>query len=212
MSQRLEFVRHYEQNGNMAEACRQAGISRPTGYKWWKRYQEEGMDGLKDQSRRPDSQPNKTPDEMEQAVIEVREQQKEDGGGRKIKQRLEDRGYENVPAPSTITAILRRHGKIDDEESKKREAYQRFEADEPNGRWPMDFQGHFSIEGGRCHPLTVLDDRSRFSIGLQACLNERRQTVQKQLKRMFKSFGLPGEILADNGKPWGHDRTHRHTQ
>lgn len=214
MSQRLDFVRYYEHCKNMTEACEWAGISRPTGYKWWNRYQEDGLDGLKDQSRRPKSSPNKTPGEIEQKVIDVRESKQGDWGGRKIRQHLLEHGMseDEVPAPSTITAILHRHDKIDDEESQKREDYQRFEADEPNDRWQMDFKGHFPIEGGRCHPLTVLDDHSRYSVGLKSCLNERRETVQDHLEGIFRRYGLPGEMLMDNGKPWGHDVEHRHTK
>jgi transposase InsO family protein len=209
MSQRLEFVRHYEQSGNMTAACEQAGISRPTGYKWWERYQEHGLEGLKDRSKEPHSSPNKTPDAMEEVVLEIRENH--GWGGRKIERRLNDLGYEDVPVPSTITAILHRHGEIDEAESEKRGPYQRFEADAPNDRWQMDFKGYFAIEGGQCHPLTVLDDCSRFSIGLKACPNERRTTVQTHLKTLFHQYGCPDEMLMDNGQPWGHDSEHRHT-
>jgi len=214
MSQREEFVRYYEKIGNMAKACREFDITRKTGYKWWNRYQEDGLEGLQDRSRRPDSSPNKTPDEIEQQVIDVRDSKKGEWGGRKIRQHLLETGMSEaeVPAASTITSILHRHDEIDDEESQKREDYQRFEADDPNDRWQMDFKGHFPIEGGRCHPLTVLDDCSRFSVGLKSCLNERRETVQDHLEGIFRRYGLPGEMLMDNGKPWGHDVEHRHTK
>lgn len=214
MSQREEFVRYYEYCRNMSKACEWTGISRPTGYKWWNRYQEEGLEGLKDRSRRPKTSPNKTPESMEESVLAVRRNKQGEWGGRKIRQSLLDDGYtkDEVPAASTTAAILHRHDEIDEEESRKREAYKRFEADQPNERWQMDFKGHFSIEGGRCHPLTVLDDCSRFSIGLKACLDERRKTVQQCLERLFRRYGLPREMLMDNGKPWGHDRNHRHTK
>jgi transposase InsO family protein len=214
MSQREEFVRYYEQIENMAKACREFDITRKTGYKWWNRYQDDGLDGLTDRSRRPKTSPNKTPEETEQRILEVRESKKGDWGGRKIRRYLLENGWtkEDVPAASTITTILHRHDEIDEEESQKRGAYQRFEADDPNNRWQMDFKGHFPIEGGRCHPLTVLDDCSRFSVGLKSCLNERRETVQGHLEGMFRTYGLPEEMLTDNGKPWGHDVQHRHTK
>lgn len=212
MSQREEFVRYYDSIGNMAEACREFDITRKTGYKWWNRYQDDGLDGLQDRSKRPKTSPNKTSDELEQAVLRIRDNKEGTWGGRKIRQRLLDQGYEDVPAASTITAILHRNDKIDDDESEKRKAYRRFEADDPNDRWQMDFKGHFSIDGGRCHPLTVLDDCSRFSVGLKACLDERLETVQDHLKRLFQIYGLPDEMLMDNGNPWGYGSDHRHTQ
>ena len=67
----------------------------------------------------------------------------------------------------------------------------------------MDCKGHFPIgSGGRCHPLTVLDDHSRFSLGVRACANEQGQTVQGQLTAIFRHYGLPVAMLVDNGPPW----------
>src|SRR5208337_2022762 len=98
-------------------------------------------------------------------------------GGRKIRARLRAQGLVQVPAASTITDILRRHGLIDPEEADKHRAWRRFEAEAANDLWQMDFKGHFAIDQGRCHPLTVLDDHSRFALGLEACTDERGVTV-----------------------------------
>lgn len=212
MSQRVDFVRFYEQNGNMSEAARRFDITRKTGYKWWKRFQKNGLKGLEERSRAPKSSPNKTPDKMEQQVLKVRRGKKGSWGGRKIETYLIRQGYKDVPAPSTITEILRRHGKLDPDECEKRKPFQRFEKEEPNELWQMDFKGHFEIEGGRCHPLTILDDHSRYSLCLKACLNETRQTVHRHLLDLFERNGLPRQIMVDNGAPWGHDFTHRHTR
>ncbi len=68
----------------------------------------------------------------------------------------------------------------------------------------MDFKGHFALaDGSVCHPLTVLDDHSRFLLGLRACADERRETVQPQLTTLFRTYGLPDSMLMDNGSPWG---------
>ena len=74
-----------------------------------------------------------------------------------------------------------------------------------------DFKGHFAVGEGRCHPLTVLDDHSRFALGLAACGDERGQTVQGQLTSIFRCYGLPQRMVMDNGGPWGHDREHPYT-
>jgi transposase InsO family protein len=121
------------------------------------------------------------------------------------------RGHENLPSPSTVTAILTRHGRIDPSESAKHRAWQRFERQAPNELWQMDFKGHFPLREGRCHPLTVLDDHSRFSLGLEACGDERTQTVQQRLTKIFRHFGLPERMVMDNGAPWSRDADHRHT-
>src|SRR5262249_9640533 len=64
---------------------------------------------------------------------------------------------------------------------------------------------------GRCHPLTVLDDHSRFALGLEACANEQGVTVQERLTTIFRRYGLPRRMTMDNGSPWGNDSTHPHT-
>jgi hypothetical protein len=77
----------------------------------------------------------------------------------------------------------------------------------------MDFKGNFPLgEGGCCHPLTVLDDHSRFLLGLKACLNQTRQSVQEQLTDIFRCYGLPERMLMDHGAPWGVDAEHPHTR
>jgi transposase InsO family protein len=108
-----------------------------------------------------------------------------------------------IPVPSTITEILRRHGQLNERDGAGKPNVQRFEHAAPNDLWQMDFKGHFPMtRGGRCHPLTVLDDHSRYSIGLRACDNERTETVQRELVEMFRHSGLPRRMLMDNGPPW----------
>lgn len=124
-------------------------------------------------------------------------------GGRKIERVLRNRGIA-APSASTITQILRRHGRLDGPGAGEPRAFTRFEHPEPNDLWQMDFKGHVALAGeGRCHPLTVLDDHSRYALALAACGDERGLTVQAQLTAAFRRYGLPRRILADNGSPWG---------
>jgi transposase InsO family protein len=137
---------------------------------------------------------------MENKVLEVHAETS--WGGRKIARVLLDQGYEGVPHPNTITDILRRAGKLDEEECQKHKPVERFERGYANELWQMDFKGHFPLEHGRCHALTVLDDHSRYCIGLRACANERSSTVKGQLEIIFREYGLPEAILCDNGSSW----------
>jgi transposase InsO family protein len=211
MSLRHEFITFALCNGsNISELCRRFGISRKTGYKWINRFLTDGYAGLADLSRRPKTHPTKTDDALENAIMSVRHLHPA-WGGRKIRQRLHDLGWQQVPAPSTITAILKRKGCIDPCDSVKHTAYRRFEAEAPNDLWQMDFKGHFAANQGRCHPLTVLDDHSRYSLGLQACVNQKGLTVRQQLIPIFQRYGLPDKILMDNGSPWGSDMHHTFT-
>ena len=208
MSLRLEFVKFaLAQNSNVAELCRRFDISRKTGYKWIKRYLQLGEAGLVDHCRRPKASPNKTSDTLVNAILQVRKRHPV-WGGRKIRKYLLNLGWQQVPAPSTITAILKRNDRIDASESLKHTPWQRFEARAPNDLWQMDYKGHFAAQKGRCHPLTVLDDHSRYSIGLEACSDEKTLTVRQRLTRIFEHYGLPHKMLMDNGSPWGSDKQH----
>jgi transposase len=179
MSERLAFVTQATAEGaNMRELCRSYGISAPTGYKWLRRFQEGGAAALGDQSRRPAPSPGRTSAEIERLVCEVRQAHPAWGGG-KIKAYLERQGGHGVPAASTVTEILRRWDRIDPQETLKHKPGQRFERSAPNELWQIDFKGHFTVaDGNVCHPLTVLDDHSCFLIGLRACADESRETVE----------------------------------
>lgn len=212
LSSKKEFVLMAMQVGaNISQLCREFGISRKTGYKWLKRYQAEGEQGLANHSRRPHHSPDRSSDETEAKVMKVRKAHPT-WGGRKIKAYLERKEGSRMPSASTITAILRRNEQIDPAESSKHRPFQRFEMEQPNQLWQMDFKGYFALEeGGYCHPLTVLDDHSRFLLGLRACPDEARATVQAQLSEIFRSYGLPDRMLMDNGAPWGDDAYTHHT-
>ena len=212
MSQRTEFIAQAKGEGvNFSALCRLFGISRKTGYKWVKREREGGESGLTDRSRRPHRSPRRTDGELETQVLGVR-QEHQAWGGRKIRRVLQDQGKAQVPSASTITAILHRHEQIDLDEAQKHKPMVRFVRERPNELWQMDFKGHFPLKGGgRCHPLTVIDDHSRYLVGLKACPNETMETVRAQLTAIFQQFGLPERMLMDNGSPWGFDLEARHT-
>lgn len=200
---RLDFVRLAAQGSlSMRELCRRFRISAPTGYKWLKRFGSEGVAGLEDRSHRPHRQPRHSSAELEQRVVEVRARHPA-WGGRKIRKVLERQGQRPLPSASTITAVLGRHALLKMPLPGVGRAWQRFEYALPNELWQMDFKGHFAILKGRCHPLTVLDDHSRFSLGLRACGNEQEGTVREQLSNIFRIYGLPQRMLADNGAPFG---------
>jgi transposase InsO family protein len=202
MSLREEFVCLALQAENeIATLCRRFGISRKTGYKWLARYRLEGLSGLIDRSRRPHSQPRQKVDAaMEAAVLQMRVQYR--WGGRKIKAALERDGWLDVPAASTITAIIQRHHlpKLTD---RVYHQCRRFESPAPNHTWQMDFKGPIRLRDGRVEPLTVLDDYSRFSLAIRACPNKQTDTVRGHMIDLFRTYGMPWRILADNGRPWG---------
>jgi transposase InsO family protein len=200
---RQEFVMlAMQEDANIRALYRRFTISPDTAYTLLARYRREGVDGLRDRSRRPHHSPTQTDPAIEAAVCTVR-QAHPAWGGRKIRRYLRDQGAPTVPAASTITDILRRHDLLAPSESVTPRAWQRFEAAAPNDLWQMDFKGHVALRQGRCHPLTVLDDHSRYALAVEACGDERAATVQARLIALFRRYGLPWEMLADNGPPWG---------
>lgn len=212
LSLRCEFVSLAMKEGtNITELCSRFAITPKTGYKWIHRFEREGLKGLNDRSRRPHISPNHTPEQVERLVLKVRDAHP-CWGARKIYARLSALRHKNIPSPSSITRILRRYNRIDPVESSKHKPWKRFEHEVPNGMWQMDFKGHFALDKGRCHPLTVLDDHSRYAVGLQACPDETRPTVESKLIVIFRRYGLPESILVDNGSSWGRAEEHPHTK
>lgn len=202
MDQRVEFVRLALQEGvNRRELCRRFGISPQIGYKWIRRW-SAGDRELLDRPRRPHRSPDQSDERIEGRVLEVREAHPA-WGARKIGSCLERRGLA-VPAISTVHAILKRHNRIGPPSGAAHGAYQRFEREAPNLLWQMDFKGWVSLSGeARCHPLTVLDDHSRFAVCLAACANQQGTTVRGELTTTFRRYGLPDAVFVDNGSPWG---------
>jgi transposase InsO family protein len=201
MSPKKEFVVLASQPGaNVGELCRRFGVSRPTGYKWLRRFESQGEAGLEERSRRPSNSPKKTDGSTEELLLMIRDE-RPSWGARKIKRYLESLGESELPSPSTITEILRRTGRMGLRPEGK--MWKRFECDRPMGLLQMDFKGDFKTLSGQCHPLTVLDDHSRYLLELWACGNERGDTVKGRLKEVFRCYGLPGAIITDNGPPWG---------
>lgn len=211
MLEREEFCRLASEAGvNFRALCRGWGISPTTGYKWLGRWQSTGRPGLADRPRRPQRSPARCEAGIEDQILAVRREHPA-WGGRKIRHVLMRAEPVVVPAASTITAVLRRHGLLDGPRAGMARAYQRFEREHPNELWQMDFKGHFAIAEGRCHPLTVLDDHSRYALVLSACANEQGETVRERLEQAFRRYGLPQRILTDNGPPWGTAGAELHT-
>ena len=210
--QRAEFVRRATQPGaNRRALCRQFGIAPATAYKWLRRFAAEGPAGLADRSRRPHRSPTQVSPAIEAAVLTLRAQHPT-WGARKLRVLLAREGVEPLPAVSTLTAILRRHGRLDPaQRAGQPRALQRFEHPHPNALWQMDFKAGWPCGTGRCHPLTILDDHSRYALSLAACPNQRTATVRAQLVTTFQRYGLPDRVLVDNGSPWGNHPAHPYT-
>jgi transposase InsO family protein len=209
MEQRREFVRLAMQEGaNRRELCRRFRIHPATGYKWLDRWESDG--NLADRSRRPQSSPSQSDPAIEERIVAVRDAHPA-WGARKIARCLAREGLSS-PAVSTVHEILRRNGRIAEPVGGP-VAQQRFEKPAPNLLWQMDFKGWVQLGNGmRCHPLTMVDDHSRYVPCLKACADEQGVTVQKHLVTTFRRYGLPEALFVDNGGPWGDSSETRWTR
>jgi len=200
-AERLSFVLRAQGVGwgEFSGLCREYGISRPTGYLWLRRAQEGDwrLSSLSDRSRRPYHSPNRTPAEIEQRVIDW--WGVEGWGAKKIHDKLSKEGLELKVL--TINRILKRHGLVGRKEQQAA-AVGRFERGRPNELMQMDFKGDYALQGGRCYPLSLLDDHSRFAEGLYALGDQSAGSVQRSLIKTFERYGVPEQILIDHGSPW----------
>lgn len=203
MNTKREFVELALQPGaNRRELCRRFSIAPKAAYALLKRFSNEGDAAFIERSRRPANSPRQTCMALQATILELRRQHPA-WGARKLCRRLQDLGHTDLPAASTITDILRRNGLIDPQASAASQPWKRFEHEAPNALWQIDFKGHFQTAAGRCNPLTLLDDHSRFNLAMAVCARTDAATVQTQLTSVFEQFGLPARINSDNGAPWG---------
>lgn len=197
--QRLKFVvAASREEKPLRQLCQEFGISRPTGYAWLRRYEQEGIEGIRERSRRPQRIPRRTSEELERLVVQYRLRYP-DWGARKLRIVLADREGA-ILTRSTIHRILLRYDMVRDED-RHTEAKLRFEREHPNELWQMDFKGH---KGWRLTvgPLSILDDHSRYVVVLKALGSTRREPVQEQVEQAFQECGVPQAMLMDHGTPW----------
>ena len=199
MRERIRFViQVLRDQENMSELCRRFGISRSTGYVWWNRYLEERTVGaLQDRSRRPHRSPHQTPELVEQRVVQLRHRY--GWGGKKLLELLQQEGLHlSVP---TVNRIIRRQGLVRAEAS-HHPALKRFERQAPNELWQMDFKGPYRGQGKPCIPLSILDDHSRYAVGLYALQDLGTKGVLASVRHCFQHYGLPQAMSMDHGVPW----------
>ena len=205
MDERLRFVARLLEGEKMAPLCAAFGISRKTGYKLFERYKDCGIAAFTDRSRRPYRQANRLPAPIEATIVRLKREYP-GWGAPKIREKLRQQvpGVQ-LPAISTVHAVLDRHGLV------KRRRRRRPAAagtalsrpTEPNALWCADYKGEFQL-GNRqyCYPLTITDFASRYLLTCEALSTTQEQFAFTVFERTFQDFGLPGAIRTDNGVPF----------
>jgi transposase InsO family protein len=197
--QRIQFViRAQDKREALARLCREFGISRPTGYLWLRRYQKtRTLTAVREQSRRPHHSPQRTAAETEQQVVALRQQT--GWGAKKLRILLREQTAVQLPV-RTIHRILARHDLIVSPEPGA--APGRFERSEPNQLWQMDSKAKYTLADGECHALAIVDDHSRYLLGLHALSALVIAQAYPCLVETFRCYGLPQAMLMDHGSLW----------
>jgi transposase InsO family protein len=206
MDERMRFVIRLKDGESMASLCREFGISRKTGYKIFERYEECGLEGLSDRTRRPFRYANQLPEQVEAAIVAAK-REKPNWGARKIRERLLRRlpHAVKVPACSTIHAVLDRHGLVTraTKSRTRTEGTPLSDGLNPNDLWCTDYKGEFMLGDKRyCYPLTVTDHASRYLLLCEAMESNAEKPAFTAFERLFKERGLPRAIRSDNGVPF----------
>jgi putative transposase len=206
MDQRREFALKALGTLNFRALCQEYGISTKTGYKWRERFLRQGLEGMEEESRRPRSSPKQLSEGQVCEMVKLKLVHRH-WGPRKIRM-LYHRRHGQAPSESSFKRVLEQVGLTQPRRVREgprgggRLSSGR-QAQGPNEVWTVDFKGWWRWgEAGRCEPLTVRDEFSRYVLELRAMDNARSQTVREAFERVFERHGLPEAIRSDNGAPF----------
>lgn len=206
VNERMRFVNRLEAGERMTDLCREFGISRKTGYKFWQRYCIGGPEALFDASRRPTFHPSTTPEGIRELVVRLRRMHPT-WGSRKLKAVLEREFPDlNFPSHSTIGVILSREGLIKPRQERRRKKAcptSLSDSHAPNHIWCADFKGEFRLGNRKvCYPLTISDHYSRYLLACECLDGTKTPGVKTVFEATFRKYGMPGIIRTDNGAPF----------
>lgn len=217
MEERMQFIVALKEGlYSMTELCERYGISRQAGYERLRRYEAEGIEGLKDRSHAPMHCPHKISTEVAEALIQLR-RRKPDWGPRTLLARLAiDRPELQLPAASTAGDLLSREGLVKPRRKRARPAASTGGAvrtSRPNEIWSADYKGQFrTLDGKLCYPLTIQDSHTRFVLAIDALGSTSTREAKPSFERVFRAHGLPEVIWTDNGTPFAVPTPLRLTQ
>jgi transposase InsO family protein len=204
MEQRIEFALKAMRTLNFRALCQEYGISAKTGYKWKERFLREGLEGMAEASRRPQSSPEQLPEEAVCEMVRLKLAHLS-WGPRKIRE-LYLRRHGEVASESTFKRVLERAGLTQKRRKRRSSEAGRLSsgrrANAPNEVWTVDFKGWWRSGARRCEPLTVRDEHSRFLLEVRALEDAKSETVRMSFERLFERHGLPEAIRSDNGSPF----------
>jgi transposase InsO family protein len=185
----------------VSQAAEKFGVSRQTLYAWLARSEASGLEGLVDRSHRPRGCPHQMPAVVEALVLELR-RERPYWGPRRLVVELGRRGVVPLPSASSVYRALLRAGVVESSARAGRSRkWKRWERSRPMELWQMDTVGGFPLVGGRSvKALTGIDDHSRLCVSAWLMPAERTRGVCDGLVAALRTWGVPEQVLTDNGK------------
>ena len=213
MDQKMTFIHEWLAGKySVTQLCKSYKISRTTAYKIINKFEKNGYHGLENITTAPNNHPNKTHPIIEENILKLKEQFPR-WGAKKIRQLLFNQGLDqNIPSVVTVHNILKKNGLVKQQKRrhKVKAVYPIFDPKECNEVWSADFKGKFRMGNNKyCHTLTIADSRSRYIFAAKAMSREKYQPVKQEFTRVFRHYGIPGQIHTDNGTPFGSVRAIR---
>jgi putative transposase len=204
MEQRIEFALKALRTLNFRGLCQEYGVSAKTGYKWKERFLREGIEGMGEESRRPKSNPEQLPEDEVCEMVRLKMAHLS-WGPRKIRE-LYVRQHGKAASESSFKRVLERAGLTQKRRRRRSGEAGRLSSGRrglaANEVWTVDFKGWWRSGAGRCEPLTVRDEHSRYVLEVRALEDARTERVRESMERLFERQGLPGAIRSDNGSPF----------
>jgi transposase InsO family protein len=202
MEQRYQAVMAVVQDGwKVTEVADRLGVSRQSVHKWIARYEAGGLPALADRSHRPQTCTHQIAPELEALICELR--RKHPGWGpRRILHELARHGVDPLPGRSSVYRCLKRHQLIElRRRRKRRDEFRRWERDRPMQLWQMDvMSGVLLDDGSDLKIVTGVDDHSRFCVAAGLVRRATARAVCEVFAESLRTYGIPDEVLTDNGK------------
>lgn len=205
VDERMKFIARRLDGERMSDLCAEFGISRKTGHKIWKRYQDVGVQALENRTRRPYRYANQIPPLLEKYIVKAKRDRLTWGAPKIRELVLKKFPSLKPPAISTIHAVLARNGLVKRQQRRRNKAQgtSLSWSRNPNDIWCADYKGEFMLGDRRyCYPLTITDHCSRFLIACEGLETTKEVFAFKVFDRAFQEFGLPRAIRTDNGVPF----------
>ncbi|MCD4664343.1 MAG: integrase core domain-containing protein, partial [Bacteroidales bacterium] len=210
MEQKIEFICEWRTGKyTITELCKQFEISRPTAYKLIDRFEKQGYEGLREQSRAPGKHPNQTNENVIKGILKLKAKYPLWGAKKIARLLFNDFTKDDIPSVVTIHNILKRNGLVCPQKRLRRvkPVHPIFDPKECNEVWSADYKGKFLMRNKiYCHPLTIADSRSRFLFTAKGHYKETLKLAKAEFTSVFRKYGIPRQIHTDNGSPFGSVR------